>query len=77
MKSNLRGQKSPRIEGTNANLARFGLPLTAEYDDFVETPEGRKPIRVQWFERARFEYHPHNPPRYQVLFGLLGREVRH
>ena len=29
---------------------------------------------TQWFERARFEYHPNNPPEYQVLLGLLGNE---
>jgi hypothetical protein len=32
--------------------------------------------QVQWFERARFEYHPQNTAPYDVLFGLLGNEVR-
>ena len=27
---------------------------------------------MQWFERARFEEHPANPPPYNVLFGRLG-----
>jgi micrococcal nuclease len=31
---------------------------------------------VQWFERARFELHPENPPPFNVLFGLLGNEIR-
>jgi hypothetical protein len=30
---------------------------------------------VQWFERARFEQHPENPPPHNVLLGLLGNEV--
>lgn len=34
----------------NGGLARFGLPLTEEI-----TEDG---LTVQWFERARFEYHP-------------------
>ncbi len=30
---------------------------------------------TQWFECARFEGHPNNPPEYRVLLGLLGDEV--
>lgn len=29
--------------------------------------------KVQYFERARFEYHPENQPPYDVLLGLLGQ----
>jgi hypothetical protein len=54
------------------NLALFGLPLG---DPMVETIEGRE-YTVQWFERARFELHPENRPPYNVLFGLLGNEIR-
>lgn len=54
------------------NLALFGLPLS---DERTETIAG-KPYTVQWFERARFEFHPQNRPPYNVLFGLLGNEVR-
>lgn len=32
-------------------------------------------LAVQWFERARFEWHPDNPPEWRVLLGLLGHEV--
>ncbi len=49
-------------------LAIFGYPLTEEYEH-----EGR---RLQWFERARMERHPGEwPERWDVLLGLLGREV--
>ncbi len=30
---------------------------------------------TQWFERARFEFHPNNPDPYKVLLGRLGAEV--
>ena len=33
-------------------------------------------VLTQWFERARFEYHPENPAAYRVLLGRLGVEVR-
>jgi Tol biopolymer transport system component len=54
------------------NLALFGLPLS---DAQSETIEGNE-YTVQWFERARFELHLENQPPYNVLLGLLGREVR-
>ncbi len=53
------------------SLALFGLPLG---DAQPEQIEGRS-YTVQWFERARFELHPENQPPYDVLLGLLGREV--
>jgi hypothetical protein len=53
------------------SLALFGLPLS---DLQTEEIEGR-PFQVQWFERARFELHPENPPPYNVLLGLLGNEL--
>lgn len=55
------------------NLALFGLPLS---DPMTETLSDGKPYTVQWFERARFELHPENQPPYNVLFGLLGNEIR-
>ncbi len=51
-------------------LAIFGYPITEE---FVDPATGRV---TQWFERARFEWHPGAfPERYDVLLGLLGREL--
>jgi hypothetical protein len=54
------------------SLALFGLPLTNV--QWETTPDG-KYLLVQWFERARFEYHPNNPDPYKVLGGLLGNET--
>jgi len=53
------------------NLALFGLPIS---DLQTETIQG-KDYQVQWFERARFELHPENPPPFNVLLGLLGNET--
>lgn len=54
----------------NGGLAVFGLPLTEE----VEERLGDGNIyRVQYFERARLEYHPENPAPYDVLLGQFGR----
>jgi hypothetical protein len=55
------------------SLALFGLPLS---DPMTETLSDGKQYTVQWFERARFELHPENQPPYNVLFGLLGNEIR-
>lgn len=45
----------------------FGFPLTEE---FLES--GRT---AQYFERARFEWHPANPDPYKVQLGLLGEQI--
>lgn len=55
-------------------LAQFGLPRT---EVFWETsPYDNQQYQVQYFERARFELHPNNPPPFNVLLGLLGRDFR-
>ncbi len=53
------------------SLALFGLPLSEPTD---ETNSSGDRVLTQWFERARFEYHPKNAPAYQVLLGRLGAE---
>lgn len=53
------------------SLALFGYPLTEVYTENIEG----QPIQVQWFERARFEWHPGNPNPYKVLLGRLGAEL--
>lgn len=58
---------------TAENLALFGLPLSGVIE---ETLSDGKVYQVQWFERVRLEFHPANPPPYQVLLGLLGNELR-
>jgi heat shock protein HslJ len=54
------------------SLALFGLPISEAAPEIG--PDGRERV-TQWFERARLEFHPELPAQFQVLGGLLGREV--
>ena len=45
----------------------FGYPISGELTE--------KGISVQYFQRARMEWHPENAPQYRVQLGLLGAEV--
>lgn len=49
---------------SRGGLGIFGYPLTEELYE--------NGLQVQYFQRVRMEYHPHNPPRYYVQLGLLG-----
>jgi hypothetical protein len=51
----------------NGGVPVFGYPISSEF-----TSDG---LRVQWFERARFERHPENPENTRILLGHLGREA--
>ncbi|MFV9503790.1 MAG: YbaY family lipoprotein [Oscillochloridaceae bacterium umkhey_bin13] len=53
------------------SLALFGFPISDAQTEIIEGQE----YLVQWFERARFELHPANPPASRVLFGRLGAEL--
>ena len=53
-------------------LSVYGLPLSDARTEVI----GGKEYTLQWFERARFELHPENPPPYRVQLGLLGREIQ-
>ncbi len=56
-------------------LYQFGYPLTEEFFEPVG-PENRL-LRVQYFERNRFEFHPeYANTQYEVLLGSLGRDFR-
>jgi hypothetical protein len=67
------GLKIPGLDAYARSLQLFGLPLT---EPKLETNAAGDTVLTQWFERARFEWHPGNPNDYKVLLGLLGREVR-
>jgi hypothetical protein len=55
-------------------LPLLGQPISQPFETF--NPETGQPYTVQYFERARFEYHPEyaGTPS-EVLLGLLGREI--
>lgn len=54
------------------SLALFGYPITELY---TYTTSSGQSFQAQWFERARFEWHPENPSPYKVLLGRLGAEL--
>lgn len=54
----------------NGGLPVFGFPLTEAFDE--KSPTDGKLYRVQYFERARMEYHPSKKPPNDVQLGLLG-----
>lgn len=57
----------------NGGLTRLGFPVSSEtqYKD-----RAGKSWTVQYFERARMEYHPENAGTpYEVLLGQLGKEL--
>jgi hypothetical protein len=49
------------------SLMLFGYPISEEF-----VVNGRT---VQYFERARFEWHPENSPPWDILLGRLGDDV--
>ncbi|MEP6775979.1 MAG: SGNH/GDSL hydrolase family protein, partial [Chloroflexota bacterium] len=56
----------------NGGIPQFGYPISEE---FAETLEDGKQYTVQYFERARLEWHPENQPPYDVLLGQFGRQI--
>jgi hypothetical protein len=58
---------------SHGGLFVSGLPITEEFTEV--SPDDGKPYLVQYFERARYEYHPDNKAPYDVLLGLLGNRL--
>lgn len=56
----------------HGGLAINGYPLS---DELVQNLENGQPYTVQYFERARFEYHPENDSDNQILLGQFGRQL--
>lgn len=57
----------------NGGLPEFGYPISEEFQE-VNASDG-KTYTVQYFERARFEYHPELAgTQYTVELGLLGQQ---
>ncbi len=58
----------------HGGLAVFGYPISEEFTEI--NPNDGQPYLVQYFERARFEYHPeHRGTDYEVMLGQLGRQL--
>lgn len=67
------GLADPKLNAYERSLALFGLPLTGAR---AETNSSGEQVITQWFERARFEWHPNKPREFRVLLGLVGNEVQ-
>ena len=61
------------LDNYQRSLALFGYPISSTRPEV--NAEGVT-VLTQWFERARFEWHPNNPAQFRVLLGLLGNELR-
>lgn len=58
----------------NGNVPVFGNPISEEFEE--RNPDDGQTYVVQYFERARFEYHAENKgTRFEVLLGLLGNQT--
>lgn len=58
----------------NGGWPVFGYPITIAGNE-MNRDTGQSYL-TQSVERARFEYHPTNPPASRVLLGRLGAELR-
>ncbi len=56
----------------HGGLEQFGYPIT---EVFRERLEDGQEYEVQYFERARFEFHSMNKPPYTLLLGQFGRRI--
>jgi len=68
------GLQDKQLDVAQRSLALFGLPLTEA--QLEPSTSDQRAYLTQWFERARFEWHPEKPDRFKVLLGLLGTELR-
>jgi glucose/arabinose dehydrogenase len=58
----------------NGGLAIYGYPISEEFSEL--NPADNKTYVTQWFERAKFEYHPEfKGTPYEVELGLLGDQI--
>lgn len=57
----------------NGGLPRFGFPIS---EPLIERNADGWTGTTQWFERRRMESHTENQPPFDILLGLLGKEVR-
>jgi hypothetical protein len=65
------GLRDPNMSSDGRSLALFGLPLS---EPAPEKNSSGQDVVTQWFERARFEFHPDKPQQYQ--FYLVCSEMR-
>lgn len=54
---------------TRGGIEIFGFPISEAFEDPA------RGLRLQYFQRARLEWHPYNPDPYKVQLGLLADEL--
>jgi hypothetical protein len=64
------GGKFLEYWNTHGGLAQQGYPISEEFTE-VSDLNGQS-YKVQYFERAVFEFHPENAPPYDILLSQLG-----
>lgn len=70
---NLRNSFKAYWEG-HGGLELYGYPISEEF--YEVNPDDGHSYVVQYFERARFEFHPENKgTTYEVLLGLMGNSL--
>ncbi len=53
----------------HGGVEQFGYPISSDFSD------PRTGLLVQYFQKARLEYHPENAAPYDIQLGLLGDEI--
>jgi hypothetical protein len=66
------GLQDASLSSMQRSLALFGFPISEAQ---MERNSIGDLVLTQWFERARFEYHPSNPVSLRVVLGRLGAEL--
>ena len=66
------GGEFRRFWARHGGLAIFGFPISEE---FSEAGSNGQTYTVQYFERHRFEFHPENPPPYNVQLARIGDDI--
>jgi hypothetical protein len=54
-------------------LLLYGFPIASEFQ--TQTVPNHPNLRVQYFQRSRFEYHPENPEELRVILTNLGELI--
>lgn len=62
-----------KLAWEQGGLARYGYPISEEFAEI--SPIDGKPYTTQYFERARFEYHPETSNNYSVVLTPLGQTI--
>lgn len=69
----VRGLFLEKFNAASDPIKFYGFPITDEFIAPASSPVAG--VRVQYFQRARMEYHPENPVGQQIEIAMLGKEL--